>query len=53
MWEINCNRALVDVPTVLIAVASLAALLKFKKLSEPVLIMAAGIAGILLFRGRH
>ncbi len=47
------KRALVDVPTVLIAVASLAVLLKFKKLPEPVLITAAGIAGLLLFRGAH
>ncbi len=47
------ERALVDVPTVLLGTASLAVLLKFKNLPEPVLIMAAGIAGLLLFRGRY
>ncbi len=47
------KRALVDVPTVLIGAASLAVLLKFKKFPEPVLILAAGTAGLLLFRGRH
>lgn len=47
------KRALVDVPTVLIGGVSLAVLLKFKKLPEPVLILAAGMAGLLLFRGGH
>jgi len=47
------KRALVDVPTVLIGAVSLAVLLKFKKLPEPVLILVAGMAGLLLFRGGH
>ncbi len=47
------KRALVDVPTVLIAAASLAVLLKLKKLPEPVVIVAAGMAGLLLFQGGH
>jgi len=42
------KRALVDVPTVLIAVISLGVLLGFKKIPEPVLIAGAGIAGILI-----
>ena len=44
------KRALVDVPTVLIAVISLGVLLGFKKIPEPILIAAAGIVGILLRR---
>ena len=42
------KRALVDVPTVLIAVATLAVLVKVKKLPEPVVILAAGAAGVFL-----
>jgi len=48
---ILCRRALVDVPTVLIAMVTFAVLLYFKKIPEPVLIGAAGIVGILLRRG--
>jgi chromate transporter len=42
------RRALVDVPTVLIAVATLAVLLKVKKVPEPLIIAASGVIGILL-----
>jgi chromate transporter len=42
------RRALVDAPTVLIAVITFAALLGFKKIPEPVLIAAAGFAGMVL-----
>jgi len=42
------RRALVDVPTVLIALVTLAALLGFKKIPEPVLIVAAGVVGTAL-----
>jgi chromate transporter len=45
------RRALVDAPTVLIAVFTFAALLGFRKIPEPILILAAGAAGILLFKG--
>ena len=48
---ILCRRALVDMPTVLIALFSLATLVCFKRIPEPVLIAAAGAAGILLRRG--
>ncbi len=41
------RKSLVDVPTILIAVVSLALLLTVKKLPEPVLILAAGAVGIL------
>ncbi len=42
------RRALVDVPTVLMALISFAVLLGFKKVPEPLLILAAGIAGVVL-----
>ena len=45
---ILARRALVDATTVLIALAVLAALLKLKKIPEPVLIVAAAIVGLLL-----
>jgi chromate transporter len=45
------KRALVDVPTALIGTASLVVLLKFKKVPEPALILAAGMTGLLLYRG--
>lgn len=45
------KRALVDMRTVAIAVISLVVLLGFKKIPEPVLILGAGIAGIMLHRG--
>ena len=44
------RRSLVDLPTVLIAVAAFATL-QFKKIPEPLLILAAGAAGLVLFRG--
>jgi chromate transporter len=40
------RRAIVDVPTALIALAVLGALLATKKLPEPVLIVASGVAGL-------
>jgi chromate transporter len=42
------RRAIVDVPTVLIAVAVMAALLSPKKIPEPVLILASALAGLAL-----
>jgi len=44
------RRSLIDLPTVSIAAGTLA-LLSFKKIPEPLLILAAGVAGLLLFRG--
>jgi chromate transporter len=46
------RRSLVDLPTVTIAVLTFA-LLSFKKIKipEPLLILAAGVAGLLLFKG--
>ena len=42
------RRALMDVPTILIALVTLALLLVPKKIPEPVLIIAAGLAGLAL-----
>src|SRR6202158_4483921 len=44
------KRALTDLPTLTIAVVTLG-LLTFRKIPEPVLILAAGVAGFLLFKG--
>jgi hypothetical protein len=41
----------VDVPTVLIATISFGVLLGFKKIPEPILIVGAGVAGIVLHHG--
>jgi chromate transporter len=45
------RRALVDLPTVLISATTLILLHKVKKFPEPLLILAAGVAGLLLFKG--
>jgi chromate transporter len=47
---ILARRSLIDVVTVGIALATLAALLKLKKVPEPILILIAGILGLLLHR---
>lgn len=48
------RRAIYDVPTALIALAALGLLLYFKKkLPEPVLIVLAGIAGLILYPMTH
>jgi len=44
------RRALVDIPTVLIAVATWLVFTRFKKLPEPLVIMAAGVVGLILHR---
>jgi chromate transporter len=41
-------RAVRDVPTILIALISFAVLLGCKKVPEPLIILAAGIAGVVL-----
>jgi chromate transporter len=40
------RRAIVDVPTALLAVATLVALLVVKRVPEPVLIVAAAVVGL-------
>ena len=44
------RRSLIDLPTVSIAVLTFG-LLGFKKIPEPLLILVAGVAGLLLFKG--
>jgi chromate transporter len=46
------RRALIDLPTVLIGLMTFVLLRKAKKIPEPLLILAAGVAGFLLFKGR-
>jgi chromate transport protein ChrA len=45
------RRALVDVPTVLIAAAAVGLLVASKKVPEPLVIVAAGVAGVLIQSG--
>jgi chromate transporter len=45
---ILARRSLVDIPTVIIAIVTLTVLMLTKKIPEPVMILAAGIAGFLL-----
>jgi chromate transporter len=44
------RRSLIDLPTILIGAIAFV-LLTFKKVPEPLLIFAAGVAGLLLFKG--
>ncbi len=46
------RRALIDLPTVLIALATFVLLRSGKRIPEPLLILGAGITGLLLFKGR-
>ena len=47
------KRSIVDLPTALIAVLTLACLWKFKKLHEPAIIIVAAIVGIVLYPLTH
>jgi chromate transporter len=49
VWVLS-RRAIIDVPTLLIFAATLAGLIFFKRISEPVVIVVVGIASI-IFRG--
>jgi chromate transporter len=42
------KRAIYDLPTILIAAATMAALLKIKKAPEPLIIAVAGVCGLVL-----
>jgi len=42
------RRALIDVPTVLIAVVTMGMLIRFKRLQEPLIIVLAGSCGVVL-----
>lgn len=43
------QRSIVDIPTALIALVTVALLWKFKKLQEPVIILAAAILGLIIY----
>ncbi len=45
------RRAIMDIPTALIALVTVIVLFKSKKVPEPVIILVAGIAGLILFKG--
>ncbi len=42
------KRAILDLPTILIAIVAVLILFKFKKLPEPLLILVAGVMGVLI-----
>ncbi len=44
------SRSITDIPTMLIAIASLCALIYFKKIQEPYIILVAALAGLLIHR---
>ncbi len=44
------KRAVVDIPTALIALVTLVVLIKVKKVPEPLIIVVAGVLGLLLFK---
>jgi chromate transporter len=46
------RRALIDIPTVLVALVTLGALIRFKKLQEPLVIVVAGGVGMVLYAVR-
>ncbi len=43
------KRSIIDIPTVLIALATVALLWKFKKLQEPVIVAGAAILGLIIY----
>lgn len=47
------KRSLIDLPTTLIAIVTLALLWKFKKLPEPLLVLAAAIVGLVVYPLTH
>ena len=47
------RRSILDVPTAVIAIVSIALLWKFKKLQEPLLVAAAAILGLLIYPLLH
>jgi chromate transporter len=47
------RRAIYDIPTIAIFVVALALLIRFKKLQEPLLIVSAGVLGVVLSKVLH
>ncbi len=46
------QRSIVDIPTVLLAIATVVLILKFKKLPEPVIVALAALIGLAVFQAR-
>ena len=42
------RKTLIDIPTIIIAIVTILILLKFKKIQEPIIVLSAGILGIIL-----
>jgi chromate transporter len=47
------KRALLDIPTILICLATLGVIVRFKKAPEPLVILAAGAVGLIVTGGRQ
>jgi chromate transporter len=47
------KRSIVDLPTVLLALVTVALLLKFKKLSEPMIVAGAALVGLIAYPLLH
>ena len=47
------KRSIIDVPTVLLALVTVALLLKFKKLTEPVIVAGAALIGLAVYPLLH
>jgi chromate transporter len=47
------KRSIVDIPTALLALVTVALLLKFKKLSEPVIVAGAALIGLVAYPLLH
>jgi chromate transporter len=47
------RRSIIDLPTIAIALATVALLLRFKRLQEPVVVLAAAVAGLLIYPVVH
>jgi chromate transporter len=43
------KRSIIDIPTALIALATVTLLWKFKKLREPVIVAAAAVLGLIIY----
>ncbi|MNR25653.1 Chromate transport protein [compost metagenome] len=47
------KRSIVDIPTALLALVTVALLLKFKKLSEPMIVAGAALIGLVAYPLLH
>jgi chromate transporter len=47
------RRSIIDIPTALLALVTVALLWRFKKLQEPAIIVAAALAGLVLYPLLH